>query len=633
MDVNPFILEAHATISQHKLLDYRAADAPFGSHLSNLPVVGGIIVPAPLKSPPPDLGRFKRVLQTVANHEKATLTILVLGGSMTSGRMNNKLNKNESNCFIDRAAFGLDKDEPTIYEWACYGNSVGDRDSNRNTENFDCKPCAWPARFETWLRSSYPHVNVNVINLARGGMGTNACLGLLGGLLKKKKLADLIDVAILNFVHNDGEEVSMKKSRARKELARIPNMDDKERKKKTEEAFAAAEAELRRNHEALLRELLSLPNKPAVLTMQLAGGTLTPEGMFPLHADSVHYYQVPAISWYNTAQKAGVPANVSALGHPTWAMHQLVADWLAYVWTRLDEHATASNSMIAAATEHVPSSAKVSDVITPDLPRPKWMTEDSEFCVAPLTFLDARTTSGGGNVATGSTSQSTSSEEPSKKSHARALLGLPNLEAPRVTRQSRRLSTAIPAALTVKGNWSFGEDFPHNGKTAWWINEAEGGTIVFPVAVALGSHNIGGIGYLSSWSPVMGVAKISIVGDPPGWNTIVNGSNGGEGIHISVSKYHRLCVSDKSVLEWSAQNGGNGSGGPIKTEKRRAAVTSSSMPILPACNHSLQMPFASRTTTPVVTEAKLQIELLPRRSSKESQSHHNKFVVRYIATC
>ena len=119
----------------------------------------------------------------------------------------------------------------------------------------------------------------------------------------------------------------------------------------------------------------------------------------------------------------------------------------------------------------------------------------------------------------------------------------------------------------------------------------------------------------------MGVAKISIVGDPPGWNTIVNGSNGGEGIHISVSKYHRLCVPDKAVLEWLVQNG---SAGPVQ---------SSFVPMLPVCNQSLQIPFASKKTTPVVTEAKLKIELLPRLPSKGAQLHHNKFVVRYIATC
>jgi hypothetical protein len=104
----------------------------------------------------------------------------------------------------------------------------------------------------------------------------------------------------------------------------------------------------------------------------------------------------------------------------------------------------------------------------------------------------------------------------------------------------------MPLAVLVRGNWTFGEDRPGNGKKAWWIDDPGGGTITFAVNLSRGTSQTGGLGYLSSWHPGSGAARVSVLSDPPGWGTTVNASNADQRSNdqqkTSTTDFHRLCV-------------------------------------------------------------------------------------------
>ena len=162
----------------------------------------GVLVKPPGGSKPTNLGRFDRVLSYAASDVKGDLTVLVLGGSMTAGRMDSATPINHSSCFN-----GL-KPYYEIQTWS--RNSPPEKNTKQipqcfapSTVNVDCKPCAYAARLEYWLKKAYPHRRVRVLNLAVGGEGTTACLGRIGGVLKGMNISHKIDVAIINYVDND----------------------------------------------------------------------------------------------------------------------------------------------------------------------------------------------------------------------------------------------------------------------------------------------------------------------------------------------------------------------------------------------------------------------------------------------
>jgi hypothetical protein len=179
------------------------------------------------------------------------------------------------------------------YPWACKPNPS----KPSTTEAEDCKPCAWPARFEGWLKKAYPHKKVTVLNVARGGVGSTACVGMLGGILKANDLRSKVDVVLINFVHNDDGELSKAVKRARNRVeAEYPGVVDKHELEALRAPLVKAEQDaLLRDHEALIREVLSLPSKPAVLEIELVGaGGQNAAGVYSYHAPVMERYQVIA---------------------------------------------------------------------------------------------------------------------------------------------------------------------------------------------------------------------------------------------------------------------------------------------------------------------------------------------------
>ena len=571
MDTEPALAEPNLVENEkhdeflRSILLNRSTDSPLGVSMSSEPLLGGVLAAPTLGANPLDLSRFDRVMREAASNSTPTLNVLLLGGSMTSGRMQNHNDKSASNCWRGLSGHGVDG---VGYEFTCF-DPLHPEAAGKESQNNDCKPCAYGARFESWLKAAYPHKKVSVFNIARGGQGSTACVGMLGGLMKVNDIGRTIDVVITNFAHNDGAETDKRGRRAMKILREHHKgeaVSETTEKKWQMECKAMANGVILRDHEVLLRELLSLPKKPAVLEMELAGGEITANGLYPLHQTVMEHYQVPAISW----QRSGGHTKFNIMGHPSWPWHQFIADWLAYTWSRLADH---------SCRDHP------SQEFPLDLPAPKWATGDSTgFCSDPLTFIDAKAVSL--NVSRGGGSAS----------------------AP-VT------STTVPVAKKVEGNWTFGEDHPSNGKPGWWMDDPAGGKIVFEVSMSKTGSHTGGIGYLSSWHPSMGAAWVSLEGDPAGWGTLVNASNGGH--KISTTDFHRLCTPlNKRRLERAQQ---------VVIHQLPVCA-----PMAELIGEQAKLPkqLAQRRGAQATTKALLQVEVLPRPGAQR-----NKFVVRYISTC
>ena len=205
----------------------------------------------------------------------SNLTVVYLGGSMAAGRMppiNEKDSFSSVHCTNSSDYTGC-----SLYQ--------------------ECQACAWPARFSYWLQQAYPHVHVASHNLAIGGSYSLSLLATLPSTLAALRIVDKVDLFIIAYTDND--------------MRRGPTKHNE-----TTAAF-----------EALIRFLLLLPNKPAVLNVEYF--YLRPKRPVPNPHDRViEYYHLPTI-YYDP-----VAANVFKIvnSHPGWPYHQAFSDLIGSVW-------------------------------------------------------------------------------------------------------------------------------------------------------------------------------------------------------------------------------------------------------------------------------------------------------------
>ncbi|KAK7233093.1 cGMP-dependent protein kinase [Aureococcus anophagefferens] len=304
----------------------RSPDAPLGAPLGGASTV----------LPGARLAAWHRVLARLARREQAVLTVLVLGGSMTAGRMDARADRQQASLFAAgaRVAYGSS---------ACANATTTESYATCDHEvTGDCKPCAFPARLGAWLARVYPATDVRVLNYAVGASTSRSILGMLGGELEALE-AGHVDVAFVNYVDND--------------VARATD--------------AAATAKIAAAHEALLRLLLT--RKVAVVDVEMQ--VPDKSDAWPTHAAVCRHLGVPMVSW-----RRGVAGDEksSVARHPNWAFHQLIADWLAYEWgvqgaAALRGNVDASDPPLPPPLRSPDTSDVVSDVV----------------CAAPLTDLDA----------------------------------------------------------------------------------------------------------------------------------------------------------------------------------------------------------------------------------------------------
>jgi hypothetical protein len=136
------------------------ADCPLGKPLDNN---GQGVIPGG------DWTRFHKILYDLSTRRKKKLTIAFLGGSMTTGimigptRYFRKQHKKYDST-VDYSS------KPYLYSnWytrcnnTCTGTGLNPHDLGLNNP---CVKCAFPARFDYWLKFAYPNVEIVTHNLA-----------------------------------------------------------------------------------------------------------------------------------------------------------------------------------------------------------------------------------------------------------------------------------------------------------------------------------------------------------------------------------------------------------------------------------------------------------------------------------
>jgi hypothetical protein len=265
-----------------------------------------------------DLRPLHTLIRSLNNGSKKNLNILVIGDSRTAGHF---ITINEAK----RARNGI------IYGTDMYSNRklacAGKCDTpNGDFGNGDCKPCAYPARFQEWLSRAYPNVNVTLNNMALPGYGSKTFV-----INKRSTLISItdVDLIIVSFSANDRAHLRNDPSRMN---------------------IVAA------GFEELIRLLLHMPSSPVIIIFE---ATL-PEYILPVHAMVAQHYHLPIISYENSIliidpiQFPPAPKNISKDGlwaplhshipHPEWPYHQFYADFFAFVWARQVYHVNNSTT-------------------------------------------------------------------------------------------------------------------------------------------------------------------------------------------------------------------------------------------------------------------------------------------------
>jgi len=216
----------------------------------------------------------------------------------------------------------------------------------------------------------------------------------------------------------------------------------------------------------------------------------------------------------------------------------------------------------------------------------------------------------------------------------------------------------LPMAIGNTSSWKFGEDRPGNGKLAWWADSPSGGGLTFPIRTTRHPPMIG-VGFLSSWDPMMGAARFSIVGDPAGWSVVIDASRSTEP-RISVSSFEQLCVQladvtvssnfsyahRRKLVKHRPPQGSNISHVEPKMSLPcpNATLQREVLPALPPCrkkihaktngilpdHEALSQMHEVLSQEQVFPEEDrlLHVELIPAPTKKE-----NKFAIRYITSC
>mmetsp|Transcript_26942 Transcript_26942/g.27173 ORF Transcript_26942/g.27173 Transcript_26942/m.27173 type:complete len:605 (+) Transcript_26942:52-1866(+) len=252
---------------------YTSIDSPLGISINS---TGGL---SSKDGTTVNLNRWRNQLCAINSQQE--ITIVFIGGSMTSGRMPGQMQD------------GSETSHNCSRHEAC-NNGQGFPDLNS-----DCRPCAYPAFFHTLLQSLYPHKQVNVINLAVGGTSSRAILSIVGDQLKA---LPVINFLYFHFTTNDhGEDAK----------------------------FVGA------GFEQLMRYLLKIPSAPAITGINMLGN-------MPVHMNITQYYGIPMLQpeQYVLPRKdiREKDNNNDYVGffpkliHPAWPYHKLIGNFLIAAW-------------------------------------------------------------------------------------------------------------------------------------------------------------------------------------------------------------------------------------------------------------------------------------------------------------
>ena len=173
----------------------RPVEAPLGKLLSRLDYFG------PPGNSQPDLRRLHRlfelldVLNSTANHSR-NITIVFLGGSFTTGRMPG----------LGESAFAYRPQGYSNVDLKCHGTCRNPLNQSDLSGDFslqrNCPACAYPARFEHYLRTAYSAIagSIFVHNLAQPGSTSLSISSTLGDSLRQ---LPPVDAFFVTYVDND----------------------------------------------------------------------------------------------------------------------------------------------------------------------------------------------------------------------------------------------------------------------------------------------------------------------------------------------------------------------------------------------------------------------------------------------
>ena len=430
--------------------------------------------------------RWHNVLRSLNERDDSStknLTVVFLGGSMLAGHM--------------------DKD---FLEWTqCAKNASGLCGREGPNLNWDCKECAYPARFGTWLQKQYPDVNVQIHNMGIGGSVSRGILNVLGPALHE---LPHIDVVFLQWVTNDVVD---------------HNVDD--------EAVIVG-------YETLIRFLLSLKgSKTAVIDLPMLAKGLGNNNDFggnsmvwKTHERVTKHYHIPIlpIEIYtkepvvpNINTTAACPHNQSLPlwlknnAHPAWPYHQVVAHFLSFAWAyQLTLVCQMQQQSVAGRANQAHNETTIT--LAEGFSIHAWDDGDSlpslipsisdevrslhNFCILPLSAFDAKLlTKGEGDGCD-------------------------------------KYDLAVSGTNSTKDQWHLGEDVV--GKPGWWIDAVEGANISFKMLMS-DMNPIIAVGYLSSYHG-MGTVAIHL-DDDISHKLYINALTHGK--HVSMLRFQSLCLN------------------------------------------------------------------------------------------
>jgi hypothetical protein len=230
--------------------------------------------------------------------------------------------------------------------------------------------------------------------------------------------------------------------------------------------------------ELLVRHLLTLKNRPVVINMDYY--TIVPlstDRRFPLHSPVVDYYSLPSLNFFT----AGDDEFLIKEPHPFWYFHQIVSDYMAYVWRRQME---LTCQMISEEAKEGANGENDNEVaishrpaeLPPRMPSLSRYTGYFQTCPKPSTVLKAEYF----NLH--------SRNEEFKFNRIMAVVVAPF--------QSNRVHL-LNASLNHH-NWQIqGEE---DKKWGWYIDSLIGGQISFRIQIPNVRHAMIDVGYLRSWN-------------------------------------------------------------------------------------------------------------------------------------
>lgn len=452
-------------------------------------------------TPNGDWSRMHRLLIKLALGYKRNLTVVYLGGSMTTGKMMHYREFPNDHSLMN-----------SNWYLKCNSTCLGDPPYGGELAlNNVCPTCAYSARFEYWLKQAYPDIDIISHNIAIGG---STSLSQLGVIIPTLAAIPHVDVYFMHYTDNDGN--------ANTPIENIPPI-----------RIAG--------FEYLVRYLLTRYHQTAaVINIESAcltcntGAITDIEYVSNLHKPVTSYYHLPTINYNNST----LPDFAIVWVHPFWPYHQFISDLMAYVWKKQAEKLC--HLYTTAMTSNYMFNITNMTLLPPPIPQYEHYRSSISFCVNPKTIYPFNER----------LSMNKTMNDPDVNASSHIYIYNRN-DRNKYLFEMNPMS--LESALHRDALWSYHDLGDGRHKYGFYINSLFGGNISLAVKVSHPKYNYVpsiGIGYLESHGG-MGVARVTLTKEPfdsthdekilHGLFVLLNGT--GESQNTSLTNFVRLCTS------------------------------------------------------------------------------------------